>query len=304
MSGTGGAGGLRDLNLNYSRDSGLMLAYNSSSLAGLISGKKEAASEARWGIYLDPGVVLGSQKSSVEQTGFGFTVAGFTAGIDYRVRDDLLAGLASGNSWPLTAYAAYQPEPFYAYGSLGYTLNLFNLERSLAFDGINRTARSTPTGNQFNAFGEAGYDLAVKPLVVTPMASLAYSSLWVDGFIEGSAGALNLKVAPQQADSLQTGVGAKVAIPLQRGPVKVVPQFYATYQHEFSNGPRSLDARLSQGSSAFVFQTDRPQRDFAVVGANVTLYKKNFSIQLNYNTEIGRSNYTVHYLNAGLRWEF
>jgi len=37
----------------------------------------------------------------------------------------------------------------------------------------------------------------------------------VDGFTEGGAGSLNLKVDSQQADSLQTGVGAKVAVPLQ-----------------------------------------------------------------------------------------
>ena len=45
--------------------------------------------------------------------------------------------------------------------------------------------------------------------------NLSGGSLWVDGFTEGGAGSLNLKVDSQQADSLQTGVGAKVAVPLQ-----------------------------------------------------------------------------------------
>ena len=126
-----GLGGLGSMNLSYSRAAGLMLAYNSSSLAGLLTSKREAAPGTRWSLYLDPGLVVGSQKSSVDQTGFDFNIAGFTAGADYRVRDNLLLGLATGyshgganfhgsgggsmeaNTWPLTAYAAYLPQSFY-----------------------------------------------------------------------------------------------------------------------------------------------------------------------------------------------
>ena len=237
-----GLSGLGGLNLTGSRLDGLMLAYNSSSLAGLITGKKEAGPETPWGVYFYPDGSLGSQKSSTNQTGFDFAMAGFTAGADYQVRDNLLVGLASGygytganlhgsggnaqnNTWPINAYVAYLPQSFYAYGSLGYALNLFNLQRDIDFGGLSRAAKSSPIGNQFNAYGEAGYDLKAESLVVTPMVSLAYSSLWVNGFTESGAGALDLKVDPQQADSLQTGVGAKVSTVLQRNSVKVVPQY-------------------------------------------------------------------------------
>jgi outer membrane autotransporter protein len=216
----GAVGGLPgSLNLSYSRAAGLMLAFNSSSLAGLLTAKKEAPSETRWGLYLEPDVILGTQKSSINQTGYDFTIAGFTAGADYQVRENLLLGLATGyshtdadfkasggnvenNTWPLTAYAAYLPGSFYAYGSLGYALNLFDLERKIDFGGLSRTARGSPTGHQFNAYGEAGYDLKAQRLVVTPAVSLAYSRLWVDGFTEDGAGALNLKVPSQTAESL------------------------------------------------------------------------------------------------------
>jgi outer membrane autotransporter protein len=79
---------------------------------------------------------------------------------------------------------------------------------------------------------------------------------------------------------------------------------YATYQHEFANDARGLDARLSQSGSTFNFQTDKPQRDFAVVGTSVTLLKQNYSLYLDYNAEVGRSNATAHAVNAGLRWAF
>jgi outer membrane lipase/esterase len=208
------------------------------------------------------------------------------------------------NTWPISAYAAYLPQSFYAYGSVGYALNLFNLERNIAFGGINRTAKSAPAGHQLNVYAETGYDLKAGRLVVTPVLSLAYSSLGVNGYTESGAGSLNLKVSPQQADSMQSGVGVKVAAPLQVGSAKVVPQVCATYQHEFADGSRVIDARLSQGSSALAFQTDPPGKDFAVVGGNVTVYaRKNLGLQVNYNTEVGRQRATAHMINAGLRWE-
>ncbi|HZE21089.1 MAG TPA: autotransporter outer membrane beta-barrel domain-containing protein, partial [Desulfobaccales bacterium] len=312
-------------NLNYSQGSGLMLAYNSSNLAGMVTSERKAgltSAEGRCGVYLDPAMVFGAQQSSTNQTGYDFTIAGFNGGADYRVRDDLLVGLATGYShtgaafhgsggsvenstWPLTVYAAYLPRSFYAYGSLGYALNLFDLKRQISFGTLNRVAESSPTGNQFNAYGEAGYDLRLRRLVVTPTVSLAYSSLWLNSFTENGAGALDLNVSSQQATSLQTGVGGKIALPLRRNSVVVVPQIYATYQHEYSDDSRGLDTRLSQAGNTFTFQTNNPHRDFAVAGASVNIFTgKNLQVQLDYNAEVGRGNYTAHYVSAGVRWQF
>ncbi len=92
---------------------------------------------------------------------------------------------------------------------------------------------------------------------------------------------------------------------MKRNSVVVVPQVYATYQHEYSDSSRVLDARLSQAGSNFAFQTDNPHRNFAVVGANVNiLTRKNLKVQLDYNAEVGRGSYTAHYVSAGMRWEF
>jgi outer membrane lipase/esterase len=273
-------------------------------------------------VYADAGVAFGNQKTTVNQTGFDFTIAGFTGGADFRVQDQLLVGLASGYSrtgsgfhgsggsvqahtLPFNAYAAYLPGSFYAYGSLGYALNLFDLERGLNFGGLSRTAKSSTTGHQFNAYGETGYDLRLRPLILTPTVSLSFSRVWVEPFTEQGADSLNLKVSAQDADSLQTGVGGRLTLPLQAGQVKVIPQVYASYQHEFSNNSRGLNASLSQAGSTFNFQTESPQRDFAVLGASMTVgLKKNLRAQVSYNAEVGRGNYTAHYANAGLRWEF
>ncbi len=206
---------------------------------------------------------------------------------------------------PFNAYAAYFPGSLYVYGSLGYALNLFDLERGLNFGGLGRTGKSSTTGHQFNAYGETGYDFRVWRYILTPSATLAYSRLWVGSFTERDAGALNLQVGSQTADSLQTGLGGRLTLPFRVGQVKVAPQVYAFYEHEFANGSRGLNASLSQTGSSFTFQTDAAKRNFAVVGGNLTLgLKENLWVQVNYNAEVGRGSYTAQFVNAGLRFDF
>jgi outer membrane autotransporter protein len=41
------------------------------------------------------------------------------------------------------------------------------------------------------------------------------------------------------------------------------------------------------------------------LGANVNLLaKQNLQVQLDYNAEMGRGNYTAHTVSAALRWQF
>ncbi len=317
------AGGLGSFSLNFAQGEGLMVASSASSLTGLLSGQPDAgALEKPWGVYFDPGLILGNQGTTADQTGYDFTMAGFTAGADYRVWQDLLLGVntgytytsagfrgsggyVQGNTWPINAYAAYLPKPFYAYGSLGYALNLYNLEREFNFGGLSRAANSSTSGNQLNAYGETGYDFKVNPVMLTPAVTLSYSQLWLNGFTESNAGALDLTVGPQNAQSLQTGVGGKIALPMQRDYVTVTPQIYGFYQHEYCDASHALDAHLSQAGNGFNFLTSAAHRNFAVLGADITIAsRKNLKVQLDYNAEVGRGNYTAHYISAGLRWQF
>jgi uncharacterized protein with beta-barrel porin domain len=324
----GGSGGTASslapggVSCNYSKLSGVMLAYNGGFLPDLFTARRKfKAPESRWGIFADGGAAFGTQSSTSNQTGYNFTLGGLTLGADYRVTDKLLVGLATGysntassfygtggsvtvNTIPFNAYGAYFSGPLYVYGSLGYALNIYNLRRDFNFDGIGRTATSSTTGNQFNLYGEAGYDLKLSRMILTPAATLTYSALWLGGFSEENAGALNLNVGPQNASSVQTGVGGRVTLPLRMGSIIMVPQAYAFYQHEFANGSRGLNASLSQGST-FTWQTDAAGQNFALVGASLTAgLRENLYAQVNFNAEVGRRNATAQFINAGLRYEF
>ena len=163
-----------------------MLAYNGADLSGMGSALRPPADSAgTWGIFTDFVSSFGSLDSTANVTGYNFTIFGFTTGADYRFRDDLVIGLGTGyyntsasyknsggdagiNSIPFYAYGAYTPGSFYAMGYLGYTLNLYSLDRNIVFGGINRVATSSVNGNQLNASLETGYDFKVAQFTLTP----------------------------------------------------------------------------------------------------------------------------------------
>jgi outer membrane autotransporter protein len=323
--GSGAAGSLAPggLSCSYSRQSGIMLAYNGGFLPDLFSARREfKAPENPWGLFADGGAAFGTRTTTSRQTGYNATLGGLTLGADYRVSDQFLVGLATGyshtaagfagsggraslNTVPLNAYAAYFAGQLYAYGSLGYALNLYDLRRDLNFGGMNRTAAGSTTGHQFNLYGEAGYDLKLRRLILTPAATLAYSALWLESFTEQNAGALNLRVGSQNASSVQTGLGGRLTVPVRLGRVFLAPQAYAFYQHEFANGSRGLNAALSQGLGSFAWQTDAAGQNFALLGASLTAgLRENLYAQVNVNAEVGRKNAAAQFLNAGLRYEF
>ena len=306
---------------------GLMMAYTAGTTArdvsGPVTGSRYLDTEGQWAVYTDFNMALGSFANTVGLAGCNYTMPGFTLGADYRLRDDLLIGVATGyqntnadfdgsggnvtgNTWPLTVYAAWFPGQAYVYGSLGYALNLYDLERNLSFGGLNRVAQGSTTGNQFNLYTEGGYDFKAQPFTITPTVNLAYSYLNVGSFTESGAGALNLNVGSQSVYSLQTGIGARFAVDLKINQTKMVPQVYALYVHEFGDSNRNLNASLAQtGGSGFSYRTSEPGRDFAVVGGSLTAgLSKKLSLNVNYNAEVGRKDSTSHFINAGLRYVF
>ncbi len=288
-----------------------LLAGTSSSATGQVDG---------WNFYADPQVSWGSQSSTSSETGYNFSIGGLTAGADYRVSDDLLIGAASGyahtdagfydnlgnvqnDTVPINFYAAYFPGNFYAYGSAGYAVNLFSTNRQMPF--FDRTATASTTGNMFNGYGEAGYDLRAGSLVLTPMASLAYSSLWINGLSETGADSLDLNVGSQQAQSLQLGPGLRLASVIKCGWAVVAPQLYASYEHEFSNNSRNIDASLAQAGIPFGFQSQQLGTDFGMLGASLTVFSgKSFSVRLDSNMEMGRADYSACMVDAGLTFRF
>ena len=301
-----------NLGFNYSRLDGLMLAYNDASLSNLFSARKEfTAPESRWGLFADGGAAFGNQKTSINQAGYNFTLGGFTIGADYRLRDNLLVGIATGysntgssfngsggnvnaNSVPFNTFAAYFPGSLYAYASVGYALNLYDLNRGINFGGMARTASSSTTGNQFNLYGETGYDLRLSRFILTPTATLAYSALWVGGVTEQGAGALNLKVAAQAPILCKPAWAGELPYPSRSARLKWRLRPTPSTNTNFQTAAGTSTPASARGVAPSTSRPTAAKRNSAVVGANVTVgVTKNLYAQVNYSAEVGRGNSTA-----------
>lgn len=320
VSSSGGGGFMRGFAFNA--DSKMLLASNSFTVSDAGTPLIRKGMEQRWGIYLEPMINWGNQNSTNNQVGYRYKNFGFILGADYWVKDNFLVGLNTGysntntgiggtggdinvNLIPVNAYSSFFVNGFYVNGTLGYTYNGYDMERKISFGTINRTAKASTSGNQFQVAAETGYDIKAGNAILGPTVSLQYATLTTDGFTESNAGALNLNVPSQTADSLQTGVGARASYKGKVGNVNVKPQLSVVWQHEYADNSRGLNARLAQGSSTMNFRTEQPSRDFAVLGAEVSArFSKNIEGNVGYNAELGRSKSSNMGVNLGLRVKF
>jgi outer membrane autotransporter protein len=307
---------------NFGYEDKMYLASSSFTLSDAGTPLIRQGMEQRWGIYLEPMANWGNLRPTFQQVGYHYKNFGFILGADYWIKDNFLVGLNTGyshtgtavggtggginvNNIPVNAYSAFFVNGFYANGTLGYTYNHFDLQRNIVFGTINRTAKANTSGDQFQAAAETGYDIQVGKAIVGPTVSLQYAILNIRPFTETNAGALNLRVDSQTANSLQTGVGARASYQAKVGNVTVKPQVSVAWQHEYSDNTRGLNARLAQGSGTMNFRTDQPGRDFAVVSADIsTRISKNLTANLSYTAEVGRSRSSNQGVNLGLRFEF
>lgn len=136
----------------------------------------------------------------------------------------------------------------------------------------------------------------------------------IDGYTEQNGDILNLKVNPQELDSLIFNIGAQVSYPFKTNFGTISPYFAANFEHEFAQNGRQISTEL-------VTQPGIPIR--TKIGANdsrsETLHERDFIrlstgfqteftnslfVNLGYETIVGKDNFRDNYLNATLRYQF
>ncbi len=279
--------------------------------------------QQNWGVFANGSAIFGEQDSDpvTQQTGYDFRTVGATLGVDYKVTNDFILGLAGGyNNTKTTVdnnggsakvdtisagpYATCQVGDFYADAYGGYARNLYDMERRILFGTINRTAKGSPNGDQLFSYLGLGYDRHIGDFITGPILSLQYTRLWIDSYTETDAGSMNLQIDKQSADSLQNGLGWHWACNLKLGNMIFLPNISATYTHEYLNDSRSITAKIIGGSS-FQTPTASPERDFVRVGAGFSaLLTDSLSVSLGYNTQILDNGYTEQGVSGGVRVGF
>jgi outer membrane lipase/esterase len=306
-----------DIALNISRRQVQNIDARLLSLRGI----QETPSDQRVGVFLNGDVNFGDKESRTNEPGYDFTTTGVTAGIDYRVTNNLALGVAVGHvsndtdlnnnlgevevdGYAVSGYGNFVQGNFYTDAVVSYGWNDFDIKRQIAFD--NRRANADTDGNQLSVDVNSGYNFKSGNLSYGPTVGIRYDRINIDDYTEEGAGSLNMAVKDQKADSVVLSVGAQASYAFNTSIGTVIPNVRASYEHDFADEAREIETELvTQPGIPIRTTTDSSDRDYVKLGAGVQVqFSENFAGAIDYETVVGREDFTDHALRGEIRYQF
>ena len=273
---------------------------------------------------------FGTQVNSGDRTGFAYKTGGFVGGVDWQPRRDVILGigaayLGSGMDWSQNGgnanikyakfglYGSYFTPRIFIDGVFSGGLNWAVAQRQITilsddnvfFPSLYRTATSNQSGQDLAVHWRGGVNLSLGNWYLTPMAGLAYFYLHQNPFDEQGADSLNLNVKTNQAQTLRSTLGARLArTSTAPSGAKITPELTIGWAHNFTLDHRVINASLIELGGSFATDGANADADTLLAGAGITAQLANgVAFSGRYNAEIGRG-FTSHMLNLGVRCEF
>ena len=284
----------------------------------------EPSAEApRWGAWASGTVSVADESTTYTSPGYQATTGSPTIGADYRLCPELAVGTlfnydTTGANFGdgsrlgeqtelLGLYATAARAHWFANSLVAFGYESYDLQRT-ALTGA--TASSHPQGDEVLADLTTGYEFRVANWAVDPEVGFQYTHLAQDGYGESGAGAFNLNVADQEVDSFRTKVGFRAMGDYTWDGVRFSPDVHAAWYHECMDDQRGISIGVpgAPALGSFVVQTEQPQRDFALVGAGLSATPVAMHLPVtffvNYDAQVGQSDYIAHTFNGGVRIGF
>lgn len=147
-------------------------------------------------------------------------------------------------------------------------ININEGRRNIVLGTQTRVAKSTPKGNNASGFMVAGYDFALGPVRIGPVASLHLQNVEIAGFDESEAGSANLRIGTQKRRSEVWGLGARASMTFGDW----TPWVRVTSDKERRDDVRFITATpLSLATAnAYNLPAYRPDSRFLTLNAGVT----------------------------------
>lgn len=279
--------------------------------------------ENHWGVWVQGNGIFARARNITDVPNYRFDSGGFMGGLDYRWNEHFATGVYAGyqgtyasyangsrtriNSTLFGTYATYDNGGFYVDAIVGGTYDAYDVNRSIEFGSVNRTARSEPGGGQVTAFLGTGYDWQVNGFTFGPLLSGQYTYVGVAGTTETGADSLDLEVDQQNTNSIRTNLGAHIAYTWKVAPgFTLIPEIRMTWQHEYLNNAQNINSSLDGGAGpSFDYVTSSPSRDSIFAGAGMTAQMGDrWTATVFWNTDFARKTYNSQMVSASLNFKF
>jgi uncharacterized protein YhjY with autotransporter beta-barrel domain len=235
-----------------------------------------AGGQSRWGFFVNGSLRRGTQDTTDDETGFNFKSNGVTAGIDYRLTDHWVFGIAGGHSNGSTLfvdgsgridsrsnsgsiYGTYYNNAFYVDAIATYGHITYDENRTTTYDITTGTSggatncagtvcnidtNGSTSARQYAVGGSTGYSFHEAGLTFGPDVALDYTRIDVNGFAENDPLNTGMAVAygDQIGESLLLKAGGHLSYAISTPYAIILPQVRAHFVHEFKNDQRALEA--------------------------------------------------------------
>ncbi len=284
----------------------------------------ESAIDTNWNAWVMANGEFSISRGLAGVPNYNNNAGGFLVGADYRLSENFVAGLFAGyeysyakynggsstrgNSALFGLYGSYTHEDGYyadAIVSGGYTG--FQTRRSIEFGTIDRTARANPDSGQFSAALNLGKDFEIGKFTLGPIIGAQYTYAGIGGFTETGADSLDLALGQQNANSLRTNLGARLAYNWEvASNITLIPEVRGFWMHEFLNEPRNINSALEGGSGpSFDYETSAPYSNSVFGGAGISAkVGDRWSASVFYNVNFGAEGYTNNIISTSLGFSF
>ncbi len=313
-------------------------SYNMANTSGS-TGDDGLADFGRWGVFISGRIIFGKKDPTALESGYKFDTAGITAGVDYRITDTFVAGLALGyanddvklrqkggslnaDGISFTLYGSWYPtDNFYVDGSYNLGSADYKQERIIDYTLVKQAQKITQTinadynGDQTGINLGAGYDFTRDGWVFGPVFNFEYLDVDIDAYEERltDAGGVGFDVGwaavidRQNYKSMIASIGFDFSKAISRSWGVIIPQANVSWAKEFKNDQAIISGHYVGDVNQVKFNllTDSLNEDFFRAGIGLSaMFKNNKSAFLMVDGDFGRALLTTYYINAGFRWEF
>jgi len=303
------------------------LAQSGTPTGGAASGS--VSNKNGMGFFVNTRIDTGEKDETSIESGFDFNAYGITGGMDIRLNNQFVLGLAAGygktkadytnsvgtmdmDGYSLSVFGTfYKKDRYYIDGIVNLTRNNFDSSRTFTdTNGTVQTANANTDGDILNVGLGFGYEYHNKDITIGPFAKLNYTRVDIDGFTETGAGPWGLIVNGQRLSSFEGVVGMQVSKTISKPWGVLIPQVRLELVHEFDNESRIINAQyigaVQNGINTLLLQpTDVPDENYFNLSISAaTQLSHGRSAYAQYTALLGQKNLSEHALELGVRWDY